>query len=57
MTVPVQHGFTAPVLTSFTEPPRYSTVPGAQMATPQGQPMYESSAIQQPRDAEKEMIG
>ena len=52
MTVPVQQGFTAAFLTSSGEPPRYTTVPDAQMAAPQGQPMYES-----PGNAEKEMIG
>ena len=57
VTVPVQPGFTASLLTLSGEPPWYTTVPDAKMAAPQGQPMYECPAIQQPRNAQKGMIG
>ena len=49
--VPMQQGFTAPVLTASGEPPRYTTLQGAQMVAPQAQPAH-SRAIPQPTNAD-----
>ena len=58
--MPMQQGYTAPVLTLAGAPPMYTTIPAApvaaQMAPAQAQPMP-NSAVQRTEDTKKSTIG